>query len=173
MSISTSLDLPPLPWSTSFHLRRDRVPLRTARQGPSNMTSPSMPHELFSCYPRTNALFSGFEPGPLASQLSSHTPIAIPYKDPVDWARFITSAAGALGIAITMRFISPILKSRWTWAAGTIITSLIMTSGYMFTRIRGSPYTGGNGNWIAGGFQNQFGQEVHVVALICEYPSST
>ena len=42
-----------------------------------------------------------------------------------------------------------------------------MTSGHMFTRIRGSPYTDGNGQWIAAGFQNQFGQEVHVVALIC------
>lgn len=37
----------------------------------------------------------------------------------------------------------------------------------MFTRIRGSPYTGADGSWIAGGYQNQFGQEVQVVALIC------
>lgn len=37
----------------------------------------------------------------------------------------------------------------------------------MFTRIRGAPYTGNDGSWIAGGYQNQFGQEVQVVALIC------
>lgn len=42
-----------------------------------------------------------------------------------------------------------------------------MTSGYMFTRIRGSPYSGENGQWIASGYQNQFGQEVQVVAFIC------
>lgn len=54
------------------------------------------------------------------------------------------------------------------WAAGTILTSLVMTSGYMFTRIRGAPYTGGNGQWIAPGYQNQYGQETQVVAMICK-----
>lgn len=37
----------------------------------------------------------------------------------------------------------------------------------MFTRIRGSPYSGGDGQWIAAGYQNQFGQEVQVIAFIC------
>jgi oligosaccharyltransferase complex subunit gamma len=66
-----------------------------------------------------------------------------------------------------LRFLAPIFQSRWSWAIVTIVTSLVMTSGYMFTRIRGSPFTGGDGNWIAGGFQNQYGQEVSVVAFIC------
>ena len=66
-----------------------------------------------------------------------------------------------------LRFVSPILKSRWTWAAGTVLTSLIMTSGYMFTRIRGTPFNGGNGQWIAPGYQNQYGQETQVIAMIC------
>ena len=43
-----------------------------------------------------------------------------------------------------------------------------MTSGFMFTRIRGVPYVGQDGSWIAGGFQNQFGQEVQVVSMICK-----
>jgi hypothetical protein len=42
-----------------------------------------------------------------------------------------------------------------------------MTSGYMFTRIRNTPFIGGDGSWIAGGFQNQYGQEVQIVALVC------
>jgi len=42
-----------------------------------------------------------------------------------------------------------------------------MTAGYMFTRIRGAPYTAG-GSWIASGYQNQYGQETQVVAAICE-----
>jgi oligosaccharyltransferase complex subunit gamma len=109
----------------------------------------------------------GLEPEPLANHISKHTPIPIPYRAPIDWARWVTAATGVLGFTLTLRFIAPILHSRWTWAAGTILTSLIMTSGYMFTRIRGSPYTAGNGQWIAPGFQNQYGQEVHVVALIC------
>ncbi|KAJ4487936.1 dolichyl-diphosphooligosaccharide-protein glycotransferase [Lentinula aciculospora] len=109
---------------------------------------------------------NGFEAEPLASHLSNHTPIPIPYKAPIDWARWITFICGLLGFALTLRFIAPILQSRWTWAIITIVTSLTMTGGFMFTRIRGSPYTGSDGSWIAGGYQNQFGQEVQVVALI-------
>lgn len=42
-----------------------------------------------------------------------------------------------------------------------------MTSGYMFTQIRNVPYTGTNGQWIAAGYQNMYGQEVQVISLIC------
>jgi len=108
----------------------------------------------------------GFEAEPLAQHLSNHTPIPIPYTKPFDWARWTTAAAGLLAFAVTLRFIAPVLQSRWTWAIGTIITSLVMTSGYMFTRIRGSPFMGQDGSWIAGGFQNQFGQEVQVIAVV-------
>ncbi|KAJ3489078.1 hypothetical protein NLI96_g2379 [Meripilus lineatus] len=108
----------------------------------------------------------GFEPAPLAEQLSNHTPVPIPYKAPIDWARWGTFGGIALLFATTLRFVAPILKSRWSWAAGTVLTSLVMTSGYMFTRIRNAPFTGGNGQWIAPGYQNQFGQETQVIAMI-------
>ncbi|KAF8964700.1 oligosaccharyl transferase subunit OST3/OST6 family [Flammula alnicola] len=108
----------------------------------------------------------GFDAGPLASFLSKYTPVAIPYRDPIDWARWITIAIGVLGSALFIRFISPIVQNKWAWAAVTVITSLVMTSGYMFTRIRNVPYNGGDGNWIAAGYQNQFGQEVQVVSFI-------
>ncbi|KAF7294920.1 hypothetical protein MIND_01030100 [Mycena indigotica] len=108
----------------------------------------------------------GFEPEPLAQHLSNHTPIPIPYTPPFDWAKWITVAAGLLTFAVTIRFISPILQSRWTWAIGTIVTALVMTSGHMFTRIRNVPYVGQDGSWIAGGYQNQFGQEVQVISIV-------
>ncbi|EGN95955.1 hypothetical protein SERLA73DRAFT_185405 [Serpula lacrymans var. lacrymans S7.3] len=108
----------------------------------------------------------GFGAEPLANQLSNHTPVPIPYKVPIDWARWGSVAALIPIITLLFRFISPALKSRWVWAAGTIVISLVMTSGYMFTRIRGSPYAGPNGEWIAQGYSNQFGQEVQVVAMI-------
>ncbi|PFH54341.1 hypothetical protein AMATHDRAFT_135782 [Amanita thiersii Skay4041] len=108
----------------------------------------------------------GFDPGPLAEFVSKHTPIPVPYKEPIDWGRYITIATVALSLLLVLRHLSPLLQSRWTWAIGTILTSLVMTSGFMFTRIRNSPYTGGNGNWVAAGFQNQFGQEVHVVSFM-------
>jgi len=108
----------------------------------------------------------GFEAEPLADHLSNHTPIRIPYSAPFDWGRWITAGAGLLTIAVTLRFIAPILQSKWTWAVGTILTALVMTSGHMFTRIRGTPYVGHDGSWIAGGYQNQFGQEVQVISVV-------
>ena len=42
-----------------------------------------------------------------------------------------------------------------------------MTSGFMFVRIRGMPFTAGNGDWIASGYSNQYGQETQVIAMIC------
>lgn len=114
-------------------------------------------------------IFRGFEAGPLANFLSRHTPIAIPYTEPVDWSRYITIATGILSTLLAARFLSPVIQSKWTWAAGTVIISLVMISGFMFTRIRGVPYNGGNGNWIAQGYQNQFGQEVQVVSFICKF----
>ena len=100
--------------------------------------------------------------------MSRFTPVAVPYKDPIDWVRWITIATGLLGSLLFLKFVSPIVQNKWTWATVTIITSLVMTSGYMFTRIRNVPYNGGDGNWIAAGYQNQFGQEVQVVSFICK-----
>lgn len=114
-------------------------------------------------------IFRGFEAGPLAEYLSKHTPIPIPYTEPFDWSRYITIAAGLLSALLSIKFLSPIIQSKWTWAAGTVIVSLVMTSGFMFTHIRGVPFTGGNGNWIAQGYQNQFGQEVQVVSFLCKF----
>lgn len=112
-------------------------------------------------------LHSGFEAGPLAEQLSVHTPVPIPYKAPFDWSRWGSIASLVPIVTLIYRFIKPVLQNRWLWAAGTIVTSLVMTSGYMFTRIRGVPYVGPNGSWIAQGYQNQYGQEVQVIAVVC------
>ncbi|KAH9926214.1 oligosaccharyl transferase subunit OST3/OST6 family [Fomitopsis serialis] len=119
---------------------------------------------------RTNPIaldFSqGFDAAPLAEQLSHYTPVAIPYKAPIDYSRIGSGLFVLLSFVAALRFISPILKSRWTWAAITVLTSLVMTSGFMFVRIRGMPYTGPNGQWVAGGYQSQYGQEVQVVSMI-------
>lgn len=109
---------------------------------------------------------NGFEAGPLAEQLSRHTPIPIPYKAPFNWSRLVAFAALIPIVALVFRFIAPLAKNRWVWAAGTVLVSLVMTSGYMFTQIRGVPFSGPNGAWIAQGYSNQFGQEVQVVSML-------
>ncbi|KZT67725.1 hypothetical protein DAEQUDRAFT_745980 [Daedalea quercina L-15889] len=119
---------------------------------------------------RTNPIaldFSqGFDAGPLAEQLSHYTPIPIPYKAPIDYSRVASGLFVLLSFVAALRFISPILKSRWTWAVITVLTSLVMTSGFMFVRIRGMPFNGPNGAWVAGGYQTQYGQEIQVVSMI-------
>lgn len=146
--------------------------LRAARRLPSCTTSESTSNLPFSYpasrNPRTDPAHSGFDAGPLAEQLSQFTPVPIPYKAPIDYARIGTGMGVLLIILSGVRAFLPILRSRWLWAAGTVLTSLIMTSGFMFVRIRGMPHSGGNGQWIAPNYQNQFGQEVQVVSFICE-----
>jgi oligosaccharyltransferase complex subunit gamma len=73
----------------------------------------------------------------------------------------------ALSGVLSLRFLAPILSNRWVWAVITVLTSLVMTSGYMFTRIRGMPSAAPDGSWIASGFQSQYGQETTVVATLC------
>ena len=114
-------------------------------------------------------MYSGFDAGPLAEQLSQSTPVRIPYKAPIDWSKYGTAIGFGMILLSGVRLFLPILRSRWAWAVGIVLTSLIMTSGFMFVRIRGMPQIGANGQWIAPGFQSQFGQEVQVVSFICEY----
>ncbi|EIM90055.1 oligosaccharyl transferase subunit OST3/OST6 family [Stereum hirsutum FP-91666 SS1] len=109
---------------------------------------------------------NGFGAEQLAHQLSAHTPVPIPYRAPINWAAWVTFGSSLLAFALTIRFFAPILRSRWTWAIFTVSVVLIMTSGYMFTQIRGMPMTAANGQWIAGGFQSQYGQEVYVVSAL-------
>lgn len=148
--------------------QRDLVNCPAGEPLPRNMTSHSAYQFMTAHTCSLQGDFSGFEAGPLAEHLSNHTPIPIPYKPPFDYAGWTLTAVGGLAFLLTLRFISPILQSRWTWAAGSIVTMLVMVSGFMFTRIRGSPFTGGDGSWIAAGYQNQYGQEVQVIAMICE-----
>jgi len=111
-------------------------------------------------------LSSGLDAQPLAEQLSAFTPVPIPYRAPIDWAKWGTLLFFVLSGALSIRFLAPVLRNRWVWASTTVLTSLIMTSGYMFTRIRGMPMAAPDGSWIAHGFQSQYGQEVTVVATL-------
>lgn len=66
----------------------------------------------------------------------------------------------------------PIIQSRVVWGIGSGIIACVFTSGFMWNRIKNAPYVtasqDGKIQWVAGGFQNQFGLETQVVGGLCE-----
>lgn len=111
-----------------------------------------------------------FDPKSFSEGISRFTPVKIPYRPPTDWKPIISAFIAILTVSLGYRVALPLLLNRWFWAILSIGSSLIFISGIMFVRIRGNPYVaaGSNGaQWIAPGYQNQFGMEVQVVAFIC------
>jgi OST3 / OST6 family, transporter family len=109
----------------------------------------------------------------LAEHLSRYTPVPIPYKAPPNYALIATTAGSILTFVVIARFILPALMSRWTWAVFTIGMSLTMVGGYMFVHIRGMPYIAGGQHggveYIAPGFQTQYGIEVQIIGFLCAF----
>lgn len=100
-----------------------------------------------------------------------------PIYRPVNYIRLITITTAILGIvsfvSVASPYIIPIIQNRNLWAAISLITILLFTSGHMFNHIRKVPYVSGNGkggiSYFAGGFSNQFGLETQIVAAMCMF----
>lgn len=75
-------------------------------------------------------------------------------------------ASVVFAIVVVYRVAGFILVNKNFWAVLSIAMILIFNGGYMFTQIRNSPYM--RGSYIAGGFQDQFGAEVQIVAATCK-----
>jgi oligosaccharyltransferase complex subunit gamma len=85
-----------------------------------------------------------------------------------------TAVLGVISFfAVASPYIIPVLQNRNLWAAFSLITVLLFTSGHMFNHIRKVPYVSGDGkggiSYFAGGFSNQFGLESQIVAAICKF----
>lgn len=88
---------------------------------------------------------------------------------------WFTSIAIVLAVGATVvtasRFLMPVITNRNVWASISLIVILLFTSGHMFNHIRKVPYVAGDGrggiNYIAPGFQSQFGMETQIVAALC------
>jgi oligosaccharyltransferase complex subunit gamma len=86
----------------------------------------------------------------------------------------VTVTTAVLGgvtlLTVAWPYIIPVLQNRNLWAAFSLITVLLFTSGHMFNHIRKTPYVAGDGkggiSYFAGGFSNQFGLESQIVAAI-------
>jgi len=98
-------------------------------------------------------------------------------KRPINWMKWIFTTvmlSGSLTAAVVAwPYVLPIVQSRNVWAAISLISILLFTSGHMFNRIRGVPYVSGDGkggiSYFASGFQNQFGMETQIVAAMCKF----
>jgi OST3 / OST6 family. len=93
--------------------------------------------------------------------------------------RWITTivllAGGATASLVAWPYVLPVVQSRTVWAAITLISILLFTSGHMFNQIRNVPYVAGDGRggiaYFAHGFQNQYGLETQIVAALCKFSS--
>lgn len=103
---------------------------------------------------------------------SPHTPKV---QRPLNWVKIGTVSAivvlGATTAKLALPVLMPMFYSRSLWAALSLISILLFTSGHMFNHIRKVPYVVNNGrggvSYLAGGFSNQYGLETQIVAIIC------
>lgn len=110
---------------------------------------------------------SGNDALEFAVQMSNYTPVPIPYKAPIDWGLVVSAIAALLLCTLAARLVLPVIQNRWTWALIVISTMLVMTSGFMFVRIRGMPYRTKDHSMIPG-YQNQVGAEIWTVSFKCK-----
>ena len=100
---------------------------------------------------------------------------SFPIVRPFNWQKLFMTITSLLFIGLVTSLAWPqiqvVVTDKTVWTLGCILFILMFTSGYMFNAIRHTPFTQPNGrggfNYIAGGFQNQFGVETQIVAAIC------
>ena len=96
----------------------------------------------------------------------------IPLREPIDVAAILRKMLLGLAIGSGLIAASPViyrvLSHRRIWSALSIGVILLMTTGYMWTRIRHPEFMGrGDGGkplWMSGGFQYQFGIETQIMS---------
>ncbi|KAF2631552.1 magnesium transporter protein-like protein 1 precursor [Macroventuria anomochaeta] len=123
-----------------------------------------------------------FTSGPQAAEqihawVSRQLPADVPkpkISRPINWVKIISVTTAVVGgitaLAVASPYVLPLLQNRNLWAAFSLITVLLFTSGHMFNHIRKTPYVQGDGkggiSYFAGGFSNQFGLESQIIAAI-------
>ncbi|WBW73027.1 oligosaccharyltransferase gamma subunit Ost3 [Schizosaccharomyces osmophilus] len=124
--------------------------------------------------PIAGDLSSGVDADKLAALVLKETGKGAPIiyrQDPTKkYASLVSTVLCGAALFFTRKILLKVFTSRKVWAAFSIITVITLSSGFMFTRIRFTPYSqrGENGEnlWLAGSQQYQFGAEVQVVSLI-------
>ncbi|KAG9009687.1 oligosaccharyl transferase subunit ost3/OST6 [Tulasnella sp. 427] len=119
-----------------------------------------------------------FDAENFARQLSGHTPVAIPWVKPFNWALLSTVVLTGAMIVSAYILLGPaiiaLVTSRWIWALGCLAFILTMVGGYMFVKIRMNPWAGAvrgrDGtpviSYVASGYQNQYGAETWITSAL-------
>ena len=95
---------------------------------------------------------------------------------PINYMRLISAVTIVMGVltlfTVLSPYVLPVIQNRNLWAAFSLISILLFTSGHMFNHIRKVPYVVGDGkggiSYFASGFSNQFGMETQIIAAICK-----
>ncbi|KAG0340081.1 oligosaccharyl transferase subunit ost3/OST6, partial [Podila humilis] len=116
----------------------------------------------------------GFQAEPFANWLNARAGTSIKVRRPIDILAisvkvlFVISSL-ALAYTVFMK-AGKIFTSKYVWSAASLFTIFVMISGHMWNQIRNPPYTvpgrDGRPGFIAQGFQNQFGLESQIVAVL-------
>ncbi|KAF8927938.1 oligosaccharyl transferase subunit ost3/OST6 [Dissophora ornata] len=117
---------------------------------------------------------NGFQAETFAEWLNGRAGTNVKVRRPFDFVAFAVKVLGvalAVGTAILLYTkAGKISSSKYLWSAISMFTIFIMISGHMWNQIRNPPYTvpgrDGRPGFIAQGFQNQFGLETQLVAVI-------
>lgn len=119
----------------------------------------------------------------MAAELSKQLGIKIPYRKPFAWRVAATATLATFFISTVLYLIVPKLAAADSWSFGTawsilcqaaiLITITVMCAGQMWNSIRHAPYmsmtANGQPEYFASGFQNQYGAETQIVALVCAF----
>ncbi|KAG0326175.1 oligosaccharyl transferase subunit ost3/OST6 [Dissophora globulifera] len=121
----------------------------------------------------------GFKAEPFAAWLSAKSGVPLQVPRPFDFVAFASKLLSLLGMFIIGRFLysqaGKILHSKHLWAAISLVRTRkqynVVHSRHMWNQIRNPPYSmkgrDGSTGYIAAGFQNQFGLETQIIAVIC------
>ncbi|KAF9962929.1 oligosaccharyl transferase subunit ost3/OST6 [Modicella reniformis] len=117
---------------------------------------------------------SGLQAEPFANWVNSKAGTQFKVQRPFDYVALGVRVLGVLLVLGSVAFIytkaGKVSSSKHFWCAISLFTIFIMISGHMWNQIRNPPYTvqgrDGRPGFIAQGFQNQFGLETQIVAVL-------
>ncbi|KAF9973969.1 oligosaccharyl transferase subunit ost3/OST6 [Actinomortierella ambigua] len=128
----------------------------------------------FGSHERYDFNKNGFQAEPFANWLSQRAGMEIRAIRPFDFVSFSLKLFFGLGAIATAHLLytraGSLLRGKYLWAALSLFTIFVMISGHMWNHIRKPPYTipgkDGSSALMAQGFQNQFGIETQIIAVI-------